>query len=843
MGKLLKILAWIFGIILLLVAALYLFGPSLYRDMTSPDHAFGEQPIPAAPNYHMREHWAAWPDDASPAERLPDGVERVPQEDRPASAFFLHPTTYGDTAHWVQPMDHAEAIAGTDVGTISRQASAFNGCCRVYAPRYRQANLASFNGPGDELERILSTGYEDVRAAFYHFLETIGPDEPFVLASHSQGSFRMVRLLQEEVDGTPLADRLIAAYVIGHSLPSALVDEGLEDIEVCKTATQTGCFITWDAHKSDKTPGEWDSEDWLWNGTKYGGFAPSQGICVNPITWRTDSEASDRLDHLGALSRYEKDDPELNDLQGSLGELITGTVSAHCEQGELSNWLFVDSDRDERTKYTGFFASMIRNLHGLDYDLFWGDIRQNAIDRSRAFLNGGVAATASQPNVVVIFADDVGYCDSELYGCDAVPTPNIKRLADAGMRFTAGYVTSPVCSPSRAGLMTGRYQHRFGHEFLPEGDATGNAGLPVAEKTIAEAMQDAGYVTGMVGKWHLGKNDEYHPLNRGFDEFFGMVTWGADYADPTRDDVIVWTHPLAPARDPEAKWAGRGANTILRGEKPVAESAYLTDAFSREAVAFIEANKNQPFFLYLPYTAIHGPLQVTQRYYDRFPDIGDEAKRIYAAMTSALDDGVGEILAALETNGLEQNTLVIFMSDNGAGVAEYANNAPLRLGKHTLFEGGVRVPYAIKWPAQIAAGSVFDNPVSTLDVLPTVVAAAGGNLPADKVLDGVDLLPFIKESRSERPHDALFWRQGPNWAVRQGDWKLIHAAGHKWLYNLADDIGELSNIVEQHPEVVERLTRAFDEWNVNNVDPLWPALGGKSLPSFSVDGVAINWVL
>lgn len=450
---------------------------------------------------------------------------------------------------------------------------------------------------------------------------------------------------------------------------------------------------------------------------------------------------------------------------------------------------------------------------------------------------------ASRPNIVLIFVDDVGYCDSELYGCDAVPTPNIKQLADDGALFTAGYVTSPVCSPSRASLLTGRYQHRFGHEFLPEGDLEGNGGLPVGEITLADAMQDAGYVTGMVGKWHLGSKDEFHPLNRGFDELFGMVTWGADYADPTRSDVHVWTHPLAPPIDPDASWAGRGPDSILRGTEVVDEPDYLTDAFSREAVAFITEHKEEPFFLYLPYTAIHGPLQVTEEYYDRFPGIEDESKRIYAAMTSALDDGVGEVLNALEENGLEQNTLVIFISDNGAGVADYANNAPLRLGKHTLFEGGVRVPFAMKWPAQIAPGETIEAPVSTLDVFPTTIAAVGGELPADRSMDGVDLLPFIVESNAERPHDSLFWRQGPNWAVRHGDWKLIHAAGQNWLYNLADDLGERNNIAEQNPDIVTDLSAKFEAWNSNNIDPLWPSVGGKSLPSFSVDGVAINWVL
>lgn len=450
---------------------------------------------------------------------------------------------------------------------------------------------------------------------------------------------------------------------------------------------------------------------------------------------------------------------------------------------------------------------------------------------------------SSRPNIVLIFVDDLGYCDSELYGCGAVPTPNIKQLADDGTRFSAGYVTSPVCSPSRASLMTGRYQHRFGHEFLPAGDPTGNAGLPVEEVTLADAMRDAGYVTGMVGKWHLGSTEEYHPQKRGFDEFYGMVTWGADYADPTRKDLRVWTHPLAKPKDPDAIWAGRGADTVMRGTEPVDEPAYLTDAFSREAAVFINEHSHEPFFLYLPYTAVHGPLQVTQKYYDRFPDIEDESKRIYAAMTSALDDGIGTVLDALQENGLEKNTLVILISDNGAGVADYANNAPLRLGKHTLFEGGVRVPFAMKWPARISAGETIDHPVSTLDIFPTTIAAAGGELPADRPIDGVDLLPFISGSGTGNPHDLLYWRQGPNWAVRHGDWKLIHAAGRDWLYNLADDVGEVDNIAEQNQDIVSSLRAKYEQWNGNNIDPLWPPLGGKSMPAFSVDGVPINWVL
>jgi len=454
---------------------------------------------------------------------------------------------------------------------------------------------------------------------------------------------------------------------------------------------------------------------------------------------------------------------------------------------------------------------------------------------------------SARPNIVLIFVDDVGYCDSELYGCDDVPTPNIKRLADEGTLFTAGYVTSPVCSPSRAALLTGRYQQRFGHEFLPEGDPKGNAGLPVGEVTLADSMKGAGYVTGMVGKWHLGSRPEFHPVARGFDEFFGMVTWGADYADPTREDVKSWTSPLAkpkkPGPTPDAAWSGRGANTLMRGTDPVEEHAYLTEAFSREAVAFINKHKQRPFFLYLPYTAIHGPLQVTQEYYDRFPDIEDESKRIYAAMTSALDDGIGSVLNALQDNGLEQNTLVMFLSDNGAGVADYTNNAPLRLGKHTLFEGGVRVPYSMKWPGRIAGGSTYNHPVSALDIFPTAIAAAGGELSEDRSVDGVDLLPYLKDSNGKQPHEKLFWRNGQNWAIRDGHWKLIYAAERYWLYNLSQDIGEQINVAEKRPELVKSMRESYELWDRGNIEPLWPPLGAKTSPDFSVDGVDIEWDL
>ena len=452
---------------------------------------------------------------------------------------------------------------------------------------------------------------------------------------------------------------------------------------------------------------------------------------------------------------------------------------------------------------------------------------------------------ATSPNVVLIFVDDLGYCDSELYGCDAVPTPNIKQIADEGALFTDGYVSSPVCSPSRAGLLTGRYQQRFGHEFLPGFEPENDDGLPLEEVTLADALKEAGYVTGMVGKWHLGSQERFHPVNRGFDEFFGIVTAAADYLDPTRKDARIMRRagaiPNAAESSSEAPWKGRGNDTVMRGTTPVEEDDYLTDAFTREAVEFINKHKSRPFFLYLPYTAVHGPLQVTQEYYDRFPHIEDEGRRIYAAMTSALDDGVGVVLNALEENGLEENTLVVFLSDNGGGVSNVNSNAPLRLGKQTMFEGGVRVPFTMKWPAQIPKGITYEHPVSALDIFPTAVAAAGGNLPTDRTIDGVDLIPYLNGSNSDVPHDKLFWRAGPIWAARVGDWKLTYAADRYWLYDLSTDIGEVNNLADKRPDVVKRIQASYAQWNAGNIEPLWPSFAAKDMPDFSVDGVTVKW--
>jgi hypothetical protein len=383
----LKISLWGCGTVVVLLMAIVFMAPSIFGWLLAPDHRFGDKPVPDPPDYSLRAHWAAWPDDASPAERLPEGVVSTPQADRMADAFFLHPTTYGGTEHWVQPVDDEETWRGTDLGTISRQASVFNGCCRVYAPRYRQSNLVGLEREEDQREivRILDVGYQDVRAAFHHFIAEIEPNGPIVLGSHSQGTFHLVRLVMEEIEGTPLMDRVVAVYAIGISLSHALIEEGFREIDICGSPTQTGCFITWDAHEGDRNPSMWSDKDdhVIWNGIDYSGFDPSQRICVNPIDWTTDGRPSAKDRHLGALPYWDG----FTEIDTPLPGLVAGTVSATCEEGERSNWLWVNGDRDPSLKAEFPWSLFVRNLHGMDYSLFWANIRQNAMDRTRAFVD------------------------------------------------------------------------------------------------------------------------------------------------------------------------------------------------------------------------------------------------------------------------------------------------------------------------------------------------------------------------------------------------------------------------------------------------------------------------
>ncbi len=406
-------------------------------------------------------------------------------------------------------------------------------------------------------------------------------------------------------------------------------------------------------------------------------------------------------------------------------------------------------------------------------------------------------------NIIVIISDDMGYADIGCQGCKDIATPNIDSIAENGVRFTNGYVSCPVCSPTRAGLATGRYQQRFGHEYNtgpPPGGLRDNVGLPLTEVTIADVLKSAGYVTGAVGKWHLGMAPHFHPLKRGYDEFFGFLHGGHSYIDP---GVGTW-------------------NPILRGTEQVGEKDYLTDAFSREAVAFIKHHHDEPFFLYLAYNAVHTPMQGPRRYKDSFKHITDSKRRVYAGMLTAMDEGIGAVLDKLREYGIEEDTLVFFINDNGGPTpANGSDNSPLRATKGTMYEGGIRVPFMVQWPGHLKGGRVYEHPVISLDILPTTAAAAGAEPPNDRKIDGVNLLPYLMGRKKGMPHEILFWRRGQTHAVRKGNFKLVEAGNGSELFDLFSDVGEARNLSEERPELVKELERAYDEWDSQMIEPVW----------------------
>jgi len=391
-----------------------------------------------------------------------------------------------------------------------------------------------------------------------------------------------------------------------------------------------------------------------------------------------------------------------------------------------------------------------------------------------------------KPNIVLIVADDLGYADLGVHGSAEIVTPHIDSIARNGVRYTQGYVTAPVCNATRAALLTGRYQQRFGVELLT------SPALPLSEMTLPERLKTLGYATGMVGKWHLGSQAQFQPPQRGFDEFFGFL--------PALHSYTVWNQP---------------GNPILRGAQPVVENTYLTDAFTREAVDFIQRKQSQPFFLYLAYNAAHSPLQATDEYLARFPNIANTRRRTFAAMMAALDDGVGKVLAKLRELNLEENTLVVFHSDNGGDPSDNTSlNTPFNGEKFQLFEGGVRVPYLMQWKGYLPAGAVNHAPVVALDIFPTALAAARGQRFSDPRLDGVNLIPFLLGAETAKPHDTLFWRYGvPQYAVRAGDWKLLFLDNTLRLYDLAADPGERVNLAATNAAKLNELKALYDQWN------------------------------
>lgn len=393
------------------------------------------------------------------------------------------------------------------------------------------------------------------------------------------------------------------------------------------------------------------------------------------------------------------------------------------------------------------------------------------------------SAPATRPNFVVFFADDLGYGEVGAMHQPDTLTPNIDAIAAAGVVATSGYVTAPLCAPSRAGLLTGRYQQTFGIYGNPPLDDNArrfNGGLPSTVMTMAEGLRAQGYATGMVGKWHTGFRPEQHPMMRGFDEYFG---------------VLDSSHPY---------YGEMPGNPVLRGFTPEPQTDYLTDVFTREAVGFIRRHAAQPFLLYLPYTAIHTPLQATPEKLAQFAAVPNDKRRVVAAMISSLDDGVGAVRQTLQDLGLAGNTVVAFLGDNGCGNCQ---NDPLRRGKGTFYEGGIRVPFIVSWPGVLPAGGRSDIPVSAMDLAPTFFEAAGGSAAG---LDGVNLIDALRGTSA--PHACLFWGGAARGATRCGDWKLIVGGGSTELYDLRTDPGETRNVAGANRAVVAQLSQARADW-------------------------------
>jgi arylsulfatase A-like enzyme len=434
-----------------------------------------------------------------------------------------------------------------------------------------------------------------------------------------------------------------------------------------------------------------------------------------------------------------------------------------------------------------------------------------------------VAAAAQNPNVIIILADDLGYADVGFNGCKDIPTPNIDRIAKAGVVFSSGHVTFAVCSPSRAGLLTGRYQYRFGYERNPlyvPADST--MGLPLTEETMADVLGRSGYHSMLVGKWHLGAHPSLHPLKRGFNEFFGFLGGGHQYF-PEK-----WT-----LQNPEeANGEGESYLTKLnRNNTPVEETAYLTDALSREAVAFLERNKTKPFFLYLAYNAPHGPLQATEKYLHRFENIKNPKRRTYAAMVSAVDDGVGNLLDKLKETGVIDNTIIVFLSDNGGPLSDNgSSNTPLRGQKGGLFEGGIRVPFAMQWTEKIPANSTYDKPIIALDIFSTVLANIKNGAKPKNPLDGTDLLPYLTQKNKNAPHDFLFWRHYDknNYAIiNKDEKKMVLLKDSTFLYDLKKEIKETTHITGTEKALAADINKARITWEKGMIAPVFWGLGQR----------------
>lgn len=424
-------------------------------------------------------------------------------------------------------------------------------------------------------------------------------------------------------------------------------------------------------------------------------------------------------------------------------------------------------------------------------------------------------ANAKKTNIIFLFSDDAGYHDFGFQGSKTFATPNLDKLASEGVRFHQAYTTAAVCGPSRAGLLTGKYQQRFGIEennvpgyMSPSSKLLGDEmGLPLDEKTMADYLGKLGYTSIVLGKWHLGNAEKYHPLHRGFDEFYGFRGGARSF----------WALTQAQAAD-------RPENRLEKGYENFEEpNGYLTDAIGDEACDFIERHKNKPFFMYVSFNAVHTPLQATKEDLALVQNLGLTPKRtLLAAMNIAMDRACGSILDKIKELGLEDNTLVVFANDNGGPDGPETCNYPLSGCKSNHLEGGIRVPCVMKWPNVIKPGTEYEPSVSMLDMLPTFVNVAGGNASKIAGLDGVDLLPYVTGKVKSDPHKTLFWKKENRGVVRQGDWKMLRYPDRPAeLYNIKKDITERNNLAYKHPEKVREMFTLLFNWESELERPLW----------------------
>ncbi|MBI5387905.1 MAG: sulfatase-like hydrolase/transferase [Verrucomicrobia bacterium] len=422
-------------------------------------------------------------------------------------------------------------------------------------------------------------------------------------------------------------------------------------------------------------------------------------------------------------------------------------------------------------------------------------------------------AALPKPNVLLIVSDDQGYADTGFNGGQDIPTPNLDRLAKSGVRCTSGYVTHAFCSPTRAALMTGRYQQRFGHENNPVYDPLDpKEGLPLTEKLLPEFLQEAGYVTGWIGKWHLGASPAHTPQRRGFKETFGFIGGGHQYLN-WKPNPRQYTLPLE------------------RNGQPVEVTHHLTTAFGDEAAAFVKRHTQELWFLYLAFNAPHQPHQPTPERLAKFAHLNDPKRAQYAAQVSLMDDAIGVTLEAVKQTGQDTRTLVFFFSDNGGPEVNASDNTPLRGHKGQVYEGGVRVPFVVSWPGRLPAGKDYAHPVSSLDVFATALACAGQPVPTDRKYDGVNLVPCLAGETKVAPHERLCWRVGGNqlWAIRAGDWKLVRQKDKPdELYDLASDIGETQDLAGAKPDVARRLAAALEAWDKELIAAVFPGSSVKN---------------